>query len=264
MYLIRDYMDERKTHARQEGITIRYDKDKKQFEILADTSTTLLLTLQCIKGGLLISLIETKNINDSFLLADGDIIVQGTNFRPSGPDDKLFMYSKKGNISIETTNSQINGIMYAPGDPKKPETGRISFLGNNNIIIGSLAARNFNFTASNLQVNNPENKYEGIKEEYFQGVNYLYAIKNAAKSFVDRFVGTKTKIGIIQYSDSANNNDFKLYDLSLPENAEKLKRKIDKIESTVTGVYGWHKKGEVSLNDPTRHFHMLQNIWLSL
>ena len=23
-------------------------------------------------------------------LADGDIIVQGTNFRPSGPDDKLF------------------------------------------------------------------------------------------------------------------------------------------------------------------------------
>lgn len=103
----------------QEGITIRYDKDKKQFEILADTSTTFNIdSSMYFKGGLLISLIETKNINDSFLLADGDIIVQGTNFRPSGPDDKLFMYSKKGNISIETTNSQINGIMYAPGDPK--------------------------------------------------------------------------------------------------------------------------------------------------
>ncbi|NLI57627.1 MAG: VWA domain-containing protein [Clostridium sp.] len=251
----RDYMDEReKPMPGQEGITIRYDKDKKQFEILADTSTTFNIdSSMYFKGGLLISLIETKNINDSFLLADGDIIVQGTNFRPSGPDDKLFMYSKKGNISIETTNSQINGIMYAPGDPKKPETGRISFLGNNNIINGSLAARNFNFTASNLQVNNPKNKYEGIKEEYFQGVNYLYAIKNAAKSFVDRFVGTKTKIGIIQYSDSANNNDFKLYDLSLPENAEKLKRKIDKIESTVTGESNMGdgiRRAKYLLNDP--------------
>jgi hypothetical protein len=37
----RDYMDEReKPMPGQEGITIRYDKDKKQFEILADTSTT--------------------------------------------------------------------------------------------------------------------------------------------------------------------------------------------------------------------------------
>lgn len=45
----------------QEGITIRYDKDKKQFEILADTSTTFNIdSSMYFKGGLLISLIETK------------------------------------------------------------------------------------------------------------------------------------------------------------------------------------------------------------
>lgn len=239
----------------QEGISIRYNEGQKQFEITADTSSTFVIdsSMYFRGAGLLISLVETRNEDDCFLLADGDIVVQGMNFRPSGPDDKLFIYSREGNISIETTNSEINGIVYAPGNPNDPETGRITFLGNNNKINGSLAARNFNFTAYNLEVNNPDNKYEGIKEEYFQGVNYLYAIKNAAKSFVDRFVGTKTKIGIIQYSDSANNNEFKLYDLSKPQNAEILKDKIDAIESTVTGESNMGdgiRRAKYLLNDP--------------
>ena len=220
----------------QEGILIRYDKRTNMFEIIADTSNNFIIdSSMYFRGGLIISLPEINNISDGFLVADGDIIVQGNNIRPSSPDDKLFIYSIEGNISIETTNSEINGIVYAPGNPEKPDTGEISFLGNNNIVNGSLAAKNFRFSAANLKVKNPDNMYEGVKEEYFQGVNYLYAIKSAAKSFVDRFAGTKTKIGIIQYSDSANNNDFMLYDLSLPGNVEVLKNEIDDIESPLTG-----------------------------
>lgn len=220
----------------QEGILLRYEASENRFDIVSNGSNTFIIdSTMYFKGSLRISLMETKNLNDCFLLADGDIVIQGANFRPSGPDDKLFIYSREGNINIETINSEINGIVYAPGKSDDPETGRITFLGDNNIINGSLAAKNINFTAHNLKVNNPGNKYEEIKEEYFQGVNYLYAIKNAAKSFVDRFTGTRTKIGIIQYSDSANNNDFILYDLSKPENAEVLKNKIDSIESPVTG-----------------------------
>jgi len=34
-------------------------------------------------------------------------------------------------------------------------------------------------------------------------------VKDAAKNFVDKFAGSKTKMAVIQYSDSANDNDLK-------------------------------------------------------
>ncbi len=73
------------------------------------------------KANLIISLDEVviKNTSGSFLVADGDISIQGNNLSPAGPDDRIFVYSIGGNIRFQTSFSTLNGIAYAPGNADK-------------------------------------------------------------------------------------------------------------------------------------------------
>ncbi|TYQ12986.1 UNVERIFIED_CONTAM: carbohydrate binding protein [Acetivibrio alkalicellulosi] len=214
----------------QPGVHIRYEPAQDVFRITADASSTFVIdSSMYFKANLIISLNNVNNISDGFLVADGDIIIQGHQLNPSGPNDKLFVYSIEGNIRFQTSFSSLNGIAYAPGSPLVPDSGKIIFQGIDNTINGSLAAKNFSFEASDTTFNYGIVGIEEIINEYFQSSNYLDQIKKEAKVFVDRFSGTKTKIGIVQYSESANNNDFLMYDLSVDENADVVKNIVEEI-----------------------------------
>jgi len=75
---------------------------------------------------------------------------------PNGPNDKLYVYSIGGNIEFQTSNSTINGIAYAPGNPANPNSGKIFFSGDKNTINGSIAANELDFFAGDLVVNHTE------------------------------------------------------------------------------------------------------------
>jgi len=118
---------------------------------------------------------------------------------------------------------------------KNPNSGNVIFQGINNDIYGSLAAKNFSFEGQNTQFNYDLEGIAEIIERHFQSPNNANLIKKAAKELVDKFTGTKTKMGIIQYTGSANDNDFKLYDLSEESNAMLLKDKIDGFDLGASG-----------------------------
>ncbi|MFZ5986222.1 MAG: discoidin domain-containing protein [Bacillota bacterium] len=225
----------------QTNINIRYDPSKSQF-VITGSGTFQINSSMYFKGNLLISLPKTNNTGDSFLVADGDIILQGSSLSPSGSNDKVYVYSIGGNIEFQTSSSRINGIAYAPGSPLRPgTTGNVIFLGDGNTFNGSLAAQNFSFTAGTLTVNAPTGSMDAVESRYISTTSHLNSIKSAAKDFVGKFAGTKTKIGVIQYSDTANVNDFILYDLSVSSNVETLKGRIDGITA---GTNGYSNMGD--------------------
>ncbi|GAE89724.1 cellulose binding domain-containing protein [Acetivibrio straminisolvens] len=233
----------------QEDIFIIYNIFAGRFEIFG-MGTLVINSSMYFKGNVLISLRSTNNVSEGFIVADGNIIIQGENLYPSGPNDKLYVYSIGGNIEYQTSNSTINGIAYAPGNPANPDSGKILFLGNNNTINGAIAGNQLNFTASDLKVNHTEGQFNVVEEKYMQNTSHLKLVKDVAKSLIDRFVGSKTKISVIQYSDSANDNDFKQYDLFMSGNAVTLKQKIHAIEP---GTSGFSNMGDAM----RRAYHIL-------
>jgi len=219
----------------QQDIFIYYNYFANRFEIWG-MGTLVISSSMYFKGNVFISLRGTSNIGEGFIVADGDITIQGENLSPQGPNDKLYVYSIGGNIEFQTPNSTINGIAYAPGSPEKPNSGKIIFTGNNNTVNGSIAGNELKFYGSGLTVNHTEGQFTVVEQKYLQSTTYMKLVKDTAKSFVDKFAGTRTKMTVIQYSDSANNNDFKQYDLAVGNNAATLKDKIEKIKPETSGL----------------------------
>lgn len=233
-------------------VYVTYNAFAKRFEIFGDGTLTISSSMY-FKGNVMISLKETNNINEGFIVADGDIIIQGKNLYPSGPNDKLYVYSIGGNIEFQTEDSTINGIAYAPGNPANPDrSGNIKFVGKGNTMNGAIAGDDLSFHATNLKVNQTEGQFTTIEEKYFENTSYLNSVKESAKGFIDKFAGSQTKISVIQYSDSANDNDFAQYDLSLSSNATILKENIDDI---VPGTTGFSNMGDAM----RRAYHILNN-----
>lgn len=214
----------------QPEVHIRYEPSQNNFRIVANQKSTFYIdSSMYFKANLVISLDEIviSNTSGGFLVADGDISIQGNNLVPAGPDDKVFVYSIGGNIRFQTSYSTLYGIAYAPGNSGKPNSGNVIFQGINNNIYGSLAAKNFSFEGQNTKFYYGLGGITEIIEENFQSTYNADLIRKTAKDFVDRFTGTNTKMGIILYEDSSNDNDFNLYDLSIESNAGLLKNKID-------------------------------------
>lgn len=224
----------------QTGIYIEYKQAQQRFEITGN-GTLVIDSCMYFKSDLFISLNETNNVNEGFLIADGKITIQGRDIYPRGPNDKLYVYSINGNIEFQTSGCTINGIAYAPGNPSNPGSGNIIFSGNNNTINGSIVGSDLNFDAAGLTVNHVENQFDSVERKYFEGSSYLNSIKDAARAFVNLFKGSKTKMSVIQYSESANNNDFRLYDLSSETEANQLKESINNI---VPGTSGYSNMGD--------------------
>ncbi|HHV30037.1 MAG TPA: VWA domain-containing protein [Clostridium sp.] len=235
----------------QKDVFITYNLFANRFEIFG-MGKLVINSSMYFNGDVLISLTETNNVNDGFIVAKGNIIIQGENLKPKGPKDKLYVYSINGNIECQTKDSTINGIAYAPGAPGNPNSGKIIFTGDNNTINGAIAGNELKFNGNGLKVNHTEGQFNTIEEKYMENSSRLKMVKDAAKSFVDKFAGSQTKVSIIKYSDSANDNHFTQYDLSLSDNATILKDKIDKI---VPGTTGFSNMGDAM----RRAYHILNN-----
>lgn len=235
----------------QTDIFIEYKEAQQRFEITGN-GTLVIDSCMYFKSDLFISLDKTNNVNEGFLIADGKITIQGRDIYPSGSNDKLYVYSINGNIEFQTSGSTINGIAYAPGNPSIPDSGNIIFTGNDNTINGTIVGSDLNFDAAGLTVNHVQGQFDSVERKYFESSSYLNSVKNTARAFVNKFAGSKTKMSVIQYSDSSNNNDFTLYDLSSETEANQLK---DIIMNIVPGTSGYSNMGD----GMRRAYHILNS-----
>lgn len=235
----------------QKNVNISFNYFENRFEITGGGVLNIDSSVY-FKSNVLISLNETKNINEAFIVADGDITIEGLNLSPKGPYDRLYLYSIHGNIKFATTNSEINGLIYAPGNPSDPSSGNVEFIGSKNIINGTIVGNDLSFTASDLKVNHLEGQFTSVEEKYFENTSYLASIQEAANSFIDRFAGSKTRVSVIEYSDSANNNDFTLFDMSSGNGVKAAKKSVNTI---VPGTSGHSNMGDAL----RRAYHILNN-----
>ncbi|KNY26540.1 discoidin domain-containing protein [Pseudobacteroides cellulosolvens] len=211
----------------QTGINIRYEPWHSRF-VITGNGTFKINKSMYFKGNLLISLPRIDNTGNAFLVADGDITLQGNSLSPSGPNDKVYVYSIGGNIEFQTSNSTINGIAYAPGSPERPgASGNIRFIGNANNVKGSIVGQNINLMGGGLTIDSSLSSLRDVEEKYIQNSTYLNMIKYVAKEFIDKLAGTDTKLGIIKYSESANSSNMIYYDLSIASKVQEAKAQID-------------------------------------
>ena len=113
--------------------------------------------------------IEDKNVIDSALKTTGNVIISGTVFdgncyiiadgnitynvnvfKSSG---RVVLYSRNGDITINGTNIDVNGILYAPN-------GKVVFNSNEANINGRIFADKINFNGSVFNVNGSDSDWE--------------------------------------------------------------------------------------------------------
>lgn len=113
--------------------------------------------------------IEDKNVIDGALKTSGNVIISGTvfdgncyiiadgnitynvnDFKSSG---RVVLYSRNGNITINGSNIDVNGILYAPN-------GTVSFNSNISNINGRIFADKINFSGSVFNVNGSDSDWE--------------------------------------------------------------------------------------------------------
>ncbi len=78
------------------------------------------------------------------VLVTGNIVFNGSNLYDSTGDAVCF-YSQNGNITINGSNAELNGIVYAPN-------GTITMNGSNQTIYGRVIGKNLTFNGSGLTV----------------------------------------------------------------------------------------------------------------
>ena len=223
----------------QPNFFVRYTSHTNTFDITGSGIFTIDSSMY-FKGNLKISVPNTNNINSSFLLADGSIDLQGWSLTPDSEKDILNLYSIYGTIKISTNNSYINGIMYAEGIKGNPlykdeESGDVIIGGSNNTLFGAVVAgKDIFLSGENTTIQYPLDGFSTEMSEYFDVVTTTFDFKKIAKLFIDRFAGTDTMLGVIQFSDSANDNSFVLYDLSKADEIIQLINEVESMEINYT------------------------------
>ena len=87
---------------------------------------------------------------DCYIIADGDITYNVNDFISTG---RVVLYSRNGNITINGTNIDMNGIMYAPN-------GTVAFNSNIANINGRIFADKINFSGSIFNVTSSDSDWE--------------------------------------------------------------------------------------------------------
>ena len=99
-------------------------------------------------GNVIIS--GTTFYGNCYIIADGNITYNVNDFKSSG---RVVLYSRNGNITINGTNIDINGIMYAPN-------GKVVFNSNVANINGRIFADKISFNGSVFNVNGSDSDWE--------------------------------------------------------------------------------------------------------
>jgi len=156
-------------------------------------------------GNLMISVNNIKQdlvdgATTTFIYAYGDIVLQGN----SGILNDVYLITKYGNIYIETNNSTVNGVAFAPN-------GKIVIQGQGNDIQGSFVANSIESTAGNNKFKGPSDGQLEEIEDALKSTEGFDTIRNAI-ALLPYIFDEYTKAGIITYSDYANINKSHVYD----------------------------------------------------
>lgn len=256
VFIPEDYLTP-KPLAGQENFIVSYIPNINTF-LITGSGVLVIESSMYFKGNLRISVTNTINRNRSFIVTDGNVDIQGMNFKPDTEDDVLNLYSIHGNIRLTTINSTLKGIMYTAGITGNPlyteKVGDVIIEGYKNTIDGAIVSGNdIEIKGENTVINYPDHGFSFERSEYYEVEEKILDFKIIAKQFVDSFVGTDTKLGVVQYSDSANDNSFILYDLSNPSEVLQLHTEIENMEVNETE--------QNNMGDGLRQaFHTLKNL----
>ncbi|MCF8010967.1 MAG: hypothetical protein K9L17_10195 [Clostridiales bacterium] len=97
---------------------------------------------------------DNLNCNGGYILADGDININGNEGDYLFQDDSICFYSKHGNINLYGDNLDFNGILYAP-------EGQTSLTGDNITINGSVMGNTISYTEA-AQINRDQDITKSI------------------------------------------------------------------------------------------------------
>ena len=90
------------------------------------------------------------------ILATGNITFNGSNLKSSSEDAVCF-YSKNGNITINGSSIELDGLVYAPN-------GSIAMNGSNQIINGRVIGKTLTFNGSNINFNSGSDDLDSLPQ----------------------------------------------------------------------------------------------------
>ncbi|MDQ2087097.1 VWA domain-containing protein [Herbivorax sp. ANBcel31] len=176
-------------------------------------------------GNLQISLENIEGLEDAFITARGDILIEGSNV--TSEINNLNLYSIEGDILFKSAASSISGMALAPN-------GELLFLSTGNTYHGSFIADKIDVTSDvtfkhQIQTNNtiPETIYT-----YYSELNtYKDIIVNDILSNLEG--EDDISVGIIPYAHKElTDEDFKFYNLN--DEYQDLLQLIENIEHRET------------------------------
>lgn len=103
-----------------------------------------------VAGDVIIS--GTNFEGDCYIIADGDIVYNVNSLNTTG---RLVLYSRNGNITVNGTNINIDGIMYAP-------KGKVSFNANETTVNGRIWGDTVNLSGSIFNIKGSEDDLDLI------------------------------------------------------------------------------------------------------
>ena len=229
------------------GFDLRYESDNNLFVITGAGSFNLYSSMY-FEGNLRISVPHTVNTNSCFLVADGYIALEGHDINTTNLDQDainnttnlLNVYSIYGKIQVSTERCKLYGILYAEGVQGNPlypyDNGVVCLQGQNNTIYGSIVAGGDVRTEGSLSTYTYCSAISSrVTKKYLQDVKSVY-INDLAKRIIDKFAVANLKVSALQYSDSANDNKFELYDISSADKLATFKTNvIEEFPATTSG-----------------------------
>ncbi len=212
-------------------VNIEYLPSEDLYDVTG-SGTLILESSIHFAGNVRLSLKKIEAREGSFILADGNIIIEGEDFSPGADvgdhDNNVFnayLYSRGGDIKFTSSNSTFNGLAFAPGRTSPDNTiegGQITFQGGKNNFNGSFIGNYIENIADSNRFNPPINLEEVIEiiDPYAPKTSNFNSYLDSVNAFMSGFsMDENVKAGVLVYSDSANSEKENVYNLYNLNNA---------------------------------------------
>ena len=160
-----------------------------------------------------------------YIIADGNITYNVNDFKSSG---RVVLYSKNGNITINGSNIDVNGILYAPN-------GTVSFNSNISNINGRIFADKINFSGSVFNVNGSDSDWELLGRKAVISKTYTFNEDFNEGEFDGLGLDIADELTLEQRTDSVSSSSENEYKDNDSVNGIALNVKIDKSVLTNDG-----------------------------
>lgn len=160
-----------------------------------------------------------------YIIADGNITYNVNDFKSSG---RVVLYSRNGNITINGTNIDVNGIMYAPN-------GKVVFNSNVANINGRIFADKINFSGSIFNVNGSDSDWELLGRKAVIAKTYTFDEDFNEGEFDGLGLDIADELTLEQRTDSVNVSSENEYKDNDSANGIALNVKTDKSVLTNNG-----------------------------